>query len=69
MKVVGLLSGGKDSVYSLKCAAAAGHEIVAVAHISNSVPGSEPDSYMYQSVASECAAAIAECLGVRIFVR
>ena len=69
MKVVGLLSGGKDSVYSLFCAVKSGHELVAVAHVSNAVPGSEPDSYMYQSVASECVSAVAECLEVPLFIR
>ena len=69
MRIVGLLSGGKDSVYSLQCAAAAGHTIVALAHVSNSAPGAEPDSYMYQSVASECAAAVAACIGVPLFIR
>ena len=33
MKVVGLVSGGKDSCYSLMQCGAAGHEIVALANL------------------------------------
>lgn len=33
MRLVGLVSGGKDSVYNLMQCIAAGHEIVAIANI------------------------------------
>ena len=67
MRVLGLLSGGKDSVYSLMCAVRAGHTLVGVAHIAAQRAGAEVDSYMYQTVGSEAAAGVAECLGVPFF--
>ena len=67
MRVLGLLSGGKDSVYSLMCAVRAGHTLVGVAHIAAQRAGTEVDSYMYQTVGSEAAAGVAECLGVPFF--
>ncbi|KAJ8919563.1 hypothetical protein NQ315_002185 [Exocentrus adspersus] len=53
MKVVALISGGKDSTFNMMQCIAAGHEIVALANL---VPHSrtEIDSYMYQSVGHEC---------------
>ncbi|GFY39585.1 diphthine--ammonia ligase [Trichonephila inaurata madagascariensis] len=48
MKVVALVSGGKDSCYNMLQCVAHGHEIVALAHL---LPKQdEMDSYMYQSV-------------------
>jgi diphthine-ammonia ligase len=33
MRIVGLVSGGKDSCYNLLECVAAGHEVVALAHL------------------------------------
>lgn len=49
MRVVALVSGGKDSTFNMMQCIADGHSIVALANL---VPHSktEIDSYMYQSV-------------------
>jgi hypothetical protein len=51
MKICGLVSGGKDSIFTLKVAAELGHEVVCLANL---YPGSdeteELDSYVYQTV-------------------
>lgn len=52
MKVVGLVSGGKDSCFNMMKCVADGHEIVCLANLYPSNRGAdEIDSYMYQSVA------------------
>jgi len=48
MKVVALVSGGKDSCYNMMQCVADGHEIVALANLKPAED--EVDSYMYQSV-------------------
>lgn len=53
MKVVGLISGGKDSIYNLYRCKEEGHEIVCLANLKPKT-GTEIDSYMYQSVGHEC---------------
>lgn len=53
MKVVGLISGGKDSIYNLIRCKKEGHEIVCLANLKPKT-GTETDSYMYQSVGHEC---------------
>ncbi|VDN27767.1 unnamed protein product [Gongylonema pulchrum] len=53
MKIVGLISGGKDSCYNLMKCIEHGHEIVCLANLYPSPSGQEEiDSYMYQCVAS-----------------
>jgi diphthine-ammonia ligase len=48
MKIVGLLSGGKDSVFNLlECIASYDHELVCVATLRPEVDGTELDSFMY----------------------
>lgn len=63
MNVFGLISGGKDSIYSLIKCIENSHKIIAVGHLSPPQT-KELDSYMYQSVGSELCSAIAECLDV-----
>lgn len=67
MKVVALLSGGKDSCYSLLRSRIHGHEVVAVAHITP--PQEEADSFMYQSVGSNVVPLIATALNLPLFTR
>ena len=50
MKVVALISGGKDSCYNMIECVRNGHEIVALANLKPNIEG-EIDSWMYQSVA------------------
>lgn len=52
MKVVGLISGGKDSIYNLVNCAALGHEIIALANLRPPVVD-EMDSFMFQTVGHE----------------
>lgn len=69
MKVLGLISGGKDSIYNLHECVKNGHEIVMLGHISRPKDQGEMDSYMYQTVCSEMASAVAECLDLPLITR
>ncbi|EAK87667.1 MJ050-like PP-loop ATpase [Cryptosporidium parvum Iowa II] len=62
-KVVGLISGGKDSIFNLLCCKSLGFEILALANLT---PEDivEIDSYMYQSVGKELVPLISECMEV-----
>ncbi|CAH1124619.1 unnamed protein product [Ceutorhynchus assimilis] len=66
MKVVALVSGGKDSTFNMMQCIAAGHQIVALANL---VPHNktEIDSYMYQSVGHEAIDLIAQAIDLPIF--
>lgn len=68
MKVCALISGGKDSLFAIHCVVASGHEVVAVGHIAPSA-GGEPDSEMYQSVATEGIKTVAAALELPLFVQ
>ena len=67
--VVGLMSGGKDSVFSLIKCAEYGHTLVCLANL-HAAAGALPegteelDSYMYQTVGAAVIPAIADCLGL-----
>lgn len=66
MRVVALISGGKDSNYNLLQCIAAGHEVVALANLQ---PKSrdELDSYMYQTVGHQGISLYAEAMGLPLF--
>nr|XP_022904819.1 diphthine--ammonia ligase [Onthophagus taurus]XP_022904820.1 diphthine--ammonia ligase [Onthophagus taurus] len=66
MRVVALISGGKDSCFNMMQCIAAGHKIVALANL---VPSgrTEIDSYMYQSVGYEAIELIAESMDLPLF--
>lgn len=66
MKVVALISGGKDSCFNMMQCIAAGHEIVALANISPHNK-SELDSYMYQSVGHEAIEFIAAAMDLPLY--
>ncbi|XP_068232822.1 uncharacterized protein [Palaemon carinicauda] len=68
MRVVGLVSGGKDSCYNLLQCVAAEHEVVALANLSP-CNTDELDSYMYQSVGHMGVGLYAEAVGVPLFRR
>ncbi|KAK4053608.1 hypothetical protein OIO90_003847 [Microbotryomycetes sp. JL221] len=68
MKVVGLLSGGKDSVYNLLHTIINGHEPVAVASLGPPSHKDELDSYMYQTVGHSGLKMLAQALGLPLFV-
>ena len=60
MRVIGLISGGKDSIYNLIECMKNNHEIVCLGHLQRPAESGEMDCYMYQTVGSEMASAIAE---------
>ncbi|BES92864.1 ATP-Hypothetical protein region [Nesidiocoris tenuis] len=66
MKVVALISGGKDSCYNMLQCVMAGHEIVALANLK---PDSkdELDSYMYQTVGHQGVELYAEAMNLPLF--
>ncbi|XP_056636128.1 uncharacterized protein LOC130444855 isoform X2 [Diorhabda sublineata] len=68
MKVVALVSGGKDSTFNMMQCIAAGHQIVALANL---VPHSktEIDSFMYQSVGHEAIDLIASAMDLPLYKR
>ncbi|KAF7456544.1 putative diphthine--ammonia ligase [Cryptosporidium felis] len=63
MQIVGLISGGKDSIFNLLCCKRLGFK---VSLLVNLTPGSELeiDSFMYQSVGKELVPLISECLEI-----
>ncbi|WCJ43773.1 Diphthine--ammonia ligase [Euphorbia peplus] len=70
MKVVALVSGGKDSCYAMMKCIHYGHQIVAVANLlpcDDSVD--ELDSYMFQTVGHNIIVSYAECMGLPLFRR
>lgn len=60
MKFVGLISGGKDSVFNIMKMVEQGHELVALANL-YPAEDKELDSYMYQTVGHEIIEKIALC--------
>ena len=64
MKFVALVSGGKDSIYSILECRRHGHELIGCVHLGAAI-NSDEESYMYQSAASEALTTLVEeCLGV-----
>ena len=81
MRFVALVSGGKDSIYSIIQAIRNGHELVACIHLGAPVVANddgddgtendqeEEESYMYQTAASEVVKTmVEECLGIELLV-
>lgn len=66
MKVVALVSGGKDSCYNMMQCIAHGHEIVALAHLCPS-DTDELDSYMYQTVGHNALDLYAKAMDLPLF--
>ncbi|KAL0370927.1 UNVERIFIED_CONTAM: Diphthine--ammonia ligase [Sesamum angustifolium] len=70
MKVVALVSGGKDSCYAMMKCQEYGHEIVALANL---MPVDEAqdelDSYMYQTAGHQIVVSYAQCMGIPLFRR
>lgn len=65
MRFVALVSGGKDSVFSIAKCLAYGHELVVLANLFPPVDGPEElDSFMFQSAGSSAVECLAECIGV-----
>lgn len=69
MKVVGLLSGGKDSCYNLVHCVQQGHEVVALATLAPPGSKDELDSYMYQTVGHDAVHLVAEAMRLPLYRR
>ncbi|MCL4139866.1 UNVERIFIED_CONTAM: hypothetical protein GTU68_031132 [Idotea baltica] len=72
MRVVGLISGGKDSCYNLIQCIAAGHTIEALANLAPKdvvFPEDELDSFMYQSVGHMGVDLYADAMGLPLYRR
>ena len=67
MKVVGLLSGGKDSCYNLLHCVKNGHQLVALATLSPPQRQDELDSYMYQTVGHDAVHLVAEAMQLPLY--
>lgn len=67
MKVVALLSGGKDSLFNMYLATNEGHQIVAIANLKPPSHKDELDSYMYQTVGHQAIELIAKALDKPLF--
>lgn len=68
MKFIALVSGGKDSIYSILESRRQGHELVACVHLGRPVDEQE-ESYMYQTAGSEVLTVLVEeCLGVPLIL-
>uniref|UniRef100_U3JT08 Diphthine--ammonia ligase n=1 Tax=Ficedula albicollis TaxID=59894 RepID=U3JT08_FICAL len=70
MRVVALISGGKDSCYNMMQCVAAGHQIVALANLrpaENTGQADELDSYMYQTVGHHAIDLYAEALDLPLY--
>nr|XP_046268603.1 diphthine--ammonia ligase isoform X1 [Scatophagus argus] len=68
MKVVALISGGKDSCYNMMQCVAAGHRIVALANL-RPANTDELDSYMYQTVGHQAIELYAEAMDLPLYRR
>ncbi len=68
LRVVALISGGKDSCFSMVKCVEAGHEIVALANLyPKDRSKNELDSYMYQTVGHQAIDLYAEAMDLPLF--
>ncbi|XP_030308434.1 diphthine--ammonia ligase [Calypte anna] len=70
MRVVALISGGKDSCYNMMQCVAAGHQVVALANLrpsKNTGQTDELDSYMYQTVGHHAIDLYADALDLPLY--
>lgn len=64
MKFVGLISGGKDSIYNIIECISYGHSLLCLANLYSEQ--GEIDSFMYQTSGVEITNYIAQCLEVNL---
>ncbi|KAI7828622.1 hypothetical protein BC939DRAFT_443424 [Gamsiella multidivaricata] len=69
MKILGLISGGKDSFYNLMQCVANGHQIIALGNLHPAAQDKkdELDSYMYQTVGHDVIHLYKDCLDVPLY--
>jgi diphthine-ammonia ligase len=65
LKVIALISGGKDSLYSILHCLKNGHEVVALGNLYPA--GNDPDSAMYQTVGHEHINLYEDALGIPLY--
>lgn len=68
-KVIGLVSGGKDSCFNLMHCVANGHEIVALATLTPEPGIDELDSHLYQSVGTHLLPLLAESMSLPLYTK
>uniref|UniRef100_A0A3Q2CBF9 Diphthine--ammonia ligase n=1 Tax=Cyprinodon variegatus TaxID=28743 RepID=A0A3Q2CBF9_CYPVA len=68
MKVVALISGGKDSCFNMIKCVSAGHKIVALANL-RPAKADELDSYMYQTVGHQAIELYADAMELPLYRR
>ncbi|XP_067682462.1 uncharacterized protein [Haliotis asinina] len=68
MKVVALISGGKDSCYNMMQCVSEGHDIIALANLQPQ-DRDELDSYMYQTVGHHAVEMYAEAMSLPLYRR
>lgn len=68
MRVVALISGGKDSCFNMMQCVAAGHQLVALANL-RPAHTDELDSYMYQTVGHQAIELYAEAMDLPVYRR
>ncbi|XP_058062679.1 uncharacterized protein LOC131212718 [Anopheles bellator] len=68
MRVVALVSGGKDSTYNMMQVTAEGHEVVALANL-HPKDRDELDSYMYQTVGHQGIEKLAQAMELPLYRR
>ncbi|CAG8713169.1 22127_t:CDS:2, partial [Racocetra persica] len=71
MKVVALISGGKDSCFNMMHCVANGHQITALANLKPHTDSrkDELDSFLYQTVGHDAISYYAECMGLPLYRR
>lgn len=69
MNVIGLVSGGKDSIYALQQCIHYGHTIIALAHLSPPIHSDidELDNYCFQTIGHQLVKGIAECMDLPLY--
>ncbi|KAE8538217.1 hypothetical protein D1P53_005556 [Cryptococcus gattii VGV] len=68
-KVIGLVSGGKDSCFNLMHCIANGHEIVALATLTPEPGVDELDSHLYQSVGTHLLPLLAQSMSLPLYTK
>ncbi|XP_051166123.1 uncharacterized protein LOC127284629 [Leptopilina boulardi] len=66
MRVVALISGGKDSCFSMMQCVAAGHDIIALANL-HPIGKDDLDSFMFQTVGHQGIEFIADAIGLPLY--
>ncbi|AFZ79331.1 hypothetical protein BEWA_021790 [Theileria equi strain WA] len=70
MKLLSLISGGKDGIYAILSAKRLGHDVVLLGHLNPLDPNThELDSYMYQTIGHNVVLTISTCMEIPLIER